>query len=332
MDHRITISEQLNPGFLELQRTIQKCMPLNNALTIQGYAEKNQEQLDNDPLYLEGIDNAKKKNALRDTGKIGKIEPPKDGSILYKAITEKVSVVCFFQEALAKELYSKNKILTSLIKLKQQDFLDELWLHNTVMNLFRVLKKFNMSEEYQKNPSNVELLNAYFSLLNTIRSNFYHTSFIVKILAAESFLFLSEHRINDFESITERLAFFISYIRKFFDLSHELAFFIKEFALFANVIDSNKGFVKKLLDISKELSEMKTIFQGLISKRCTDDQDLIDAIKSSFIDPTKPLSLDTIGRLKDGGFVKIGMTVLEVQQGYLRYNENKKKRGPKPKE
>lgn len=71
--------------------------------------------------------------------------------------------------------------------------------------------------------------------------------------------------------------------------------------------------------------------RGVTDKQCTDDQDFIDAIESSFPDPKKHISHDTIRRLKDGNFIKIGMTPLEVKNGYIRYKASREKTGPKPK-
>lgn len=257
LNHRITIAQQLTPDFLELQRTLQECMPLNNYLTIQGYAEKNQEFLNKDPLYLKGCKEAEKNN---DVVSKDITEPPRKGSILYTVTAAKYIPAGFFQKTLAEHLHSKNKILTSLIKIKNP--LDVNWLHNTVMNLFKKLEKFRISNEYQINPSNVEKLNVYFSLLNTIRSNFYYTDFIFRMFAAESHLFLTEYKINHFERITERLAVFFGYIRKFFDLTYELAFFIKEFVLFYGVIESNEEFMKKLLDFERILKDLKEDKKG----------------------------------------------------------------------
>lgn len=98
------------------------------------------------------------------------------------------------------------------------------------------------------------------------------------------------------------------------------------------VRNKQKELQQGISKIDKTTQNAERKLSNIVDKKCLDDQDLIDAIKSLFIDPTKPISHDTINRLKEHGFIKIGMTVFEVQQGYLRHEKNKKKRGPKPKE
>lgn len=240
LDHRLRITNELMPLLLELQKTIQDLMPMNQLLTGCGDSI-NWKSLEKDSIYLECRKAAEESNSIK---KILEPKPLQEGETIIRIENAQYIPQGIILKVLADHLYSKEGILWSLNKLLEQDFLDEIWLHHITTVLCSIFKELDLSKKYQESFSSFELLKDYFSLLNTMRTDFYYVRSNVKLIAAEAGIFLGEYKRGRFEYITVQLTPFLFYIREFWDTTNSLSFSIESFLIFARIKKENEEFTK----------------------------------------------------------------------------------------
>lgn len=313
LNHRIKITKELMPLFLELQKTIQDLMPMNQL--VLGANNINQNFLEKNPVYLEWLERIK--TAKKDNVNLTSAE-----------------VVMITKEAMSDYLYTKREILFSLKKLRQQDFLDEPWLYHTTIKLFNNLKelKLSLSKEFQNNLTKFELLKDYLSLLNIVKIDFSSVRCCFKEIAIQAGSFLEIYERKKSEYITLQLFPLLHCITEFWNITNSLYTSIDNSLTFAEIQEANKEYMNLLLfinqnlkDISNTTKDTNQTLHGVTDTRHYGLEDMLRVIPEA--GTTK-----TVSRVKKAGFISDGMTTLEIRTGYGKYKDSLEKRGRKPEE
>ena len=257
LDHRIKITKELMPLLLELQETIQDLMPMNQLVT-DCMDSINWESFVKNSIYLECKKIAEESKSIEN---ILEPKPLQEGETIIRIENAQHIPSKIIYKVLADHLYSKEKILWSLNNLLNRDFLDEIWVHHITTVLHSIFKELDLSKKYQKSFSSFELLKDCFSLLNTMRTDFYYVRSTIKQIASEAGNFLIEYRSGRFNYITAQLTPFLFYIREFCDTTNSLAFSIESFLIFAKVKKENEEFTKAVEDRQRGLNYCINIIQ-----------------------------------------------------------------------